>query len=80
MAFLTLLYIGWILMVTGFSMTLYSRLHLIVFKNRILRALLAMVVVNGCIVHIPSVVTGYLDPTPQLIRANIILSKVEVVF
>jgi hypothetical protein len=79
-ALLTITNIGWILMVTGFSMTLYSRVHLLLFNRRLLQALLAMIIINGCIVHIPAVITGYLPYSPRMLRAVTVISKMEIIF
>ncbi|KAH7123443.1 hypothetical protein B0J13DRAFT_154561 [Dactylonectria estremocensis] len=46
---------GWVFMVSGQSVVLYSRLHLVLNDARILRAVLVMIVVNGVVWH-PTVV------------------------
>ncbi|KAH7110632.1 hypothetical protein B0J13DRAFT_534496 [Dactylonectria estremocensis] len=43
--------IGWVLLISGQSVVLYSRLHLVVNDTRILRATLWMVVCNGVVWH-----------------------------
>ncbi|CAO2647984.1 Nn.00g089060.m01.CDS01 [Neocucurbitaria sp. VM-36] len=48
--------VGWVSNVTGFSIVLWSRLHLVVNDPRILRAVLIMIVVNGVLMHSPIVV------------------------
>lgn len=48
--------IGWVSNVTGFSVVLWSRLHLIVQDTRILKGVLAMIIVNGICLHTPVVV------------------------
>lgn len=48
--------IGWISNVTGFSIVLWSRLHLVVNDPRVLRGVLVMIVVNGLAMHTPIVV------------------------
>ncbi|KAH6887052.1 hypothetical protein B0T10DRAFT_407148 [Thelonectria olida] len=45
--------IGWYGMVTGQSVALYSRLHLIVADKAKTRWVLIMIIVNFCILHIP---------------------------
>ncbi|KAF5255839.1 hypothetical protein FOXYS1_13722, partial [Fusarium oxysporum] len=41
--------IGWVLLVSGQSMVLYSRLHLVVTDARILRGVLIMIISNGIV-------------------------------
>lgn len=48
--------IGWYAMVTGQSVVLYSRLHLVVHDNRKIRWVLIMIVTNVCILHFPTTV------------------------
>ena len=55
----TLLTIGWYPMVTGQSIVLYSRLHLVVRDPRILRFVLTMIIVDACLFHIPTTVMTY---------------------
>ncbi|KAJ5468496.1 hypothetical protein N7475_006248 [Penicillium sp. IBT 31633x] len=55
----TLLTIGWWCMVTGQSVVLYSRLHLVVSNQRVLRRVLIMIVVNAVILHFPTTVLTY---------------------
>jgi hypothetical protein len=44
---------GWWAMVTGQSVVLYSRLHLVVDDRRKIRWVLIMIVTNVCILHVP---------------------------
>jgi hypothetical protein len=46
-------------MVTGFSMILYSRLHLITHNETLLRVCLGFIVFDGMIVHVPGIVSGF---------------------
>ena len=55
----TLIVFGWCAMVTGQSLVLYSRLHLIVRRPIILRCVLAMIIINAIILHIPAIVLCY---------------------
>lgn len=48
--------IGWVGMVTGFSVVLYSRLHLVVRNQRILRLVLAMIITDAFLFHVPTIV------------------------
>ncbi|KAM0321941.1 hypothetical protein ACHAQA_009838 [Verticillium albo-atrum] len=45
--------VGWYGMVTGFSVVLYSRLHLVVTDKDKIRWVLVMIVTSFCIFHIP---------------------------
>ncbi|RHZ45713.1 uncharacterized protein CDV56_104216 [Aspergillus thermomutatus] len=44
---------SWYVMVTGHSLVLWSRLHLVLLKPKILRALLAMIIVDAIVLHVP---------------------------
>jgi hypothetical protein len=55
-AFIT---IGWWCMVTGQSVVLYSRLHLIVLNEKLLRLILQMIIVDAIILHIPTTVLTF---------------------
>lgn len=46
--------IAWVGMVTGQSLVLWSRLHLVVHSQRVLRGCLAMIIINAIIFHIPA--------------------------
>lgn len=48
--------LGWVANVTGFSIVLWSRLHLVVRNPRILKWLLVLILVNGLVCHTPVVV------------------------
>ncbi|KAH7147680.1 hypothetical protein DER46DRAFT_563973 [Fusarium sp. MPI-SDFR-AT-0072] len=43
--------VGWVLVISGQSVVLYSRLHLIVTDVKILRAVLIMIIINGLVWH-----------------------------
>jgi hypothetical protein len=45
--------IGWWAMVTGQSVVMYSRLHLVVSDSRKIKCVLIMIMANFCILHIP---------------------------
>lgn len=51
---LVLLTIGWWCMITGQSLVLYSRLHLISPNDRVLRWVLVMIIVDAVVLHIPT--------------------------
>ena len=47
---------AWVMMVTGQSLVLYSRLHLVIRDPRKLRWVLYMIIANGLILHVPTAV------------------------
>ncbi|OAQ62466.1 hypothetical protein VFPPC_06909 [Pochonia chlamydosporia 170] len=55
----TISLIGWYAMVTGQSVVLYSRLHLVLKNQTWLRAILVMIIVNAIICHVPITVMYY---------------------
>lgn len=55
-AFIT---IGWYAMVTGQSIVLYSRLHLVVRDKRKVRWVLYMIIVDAILFHIPTTVMTF---------------------
>ena len=55
----TIITIGWYCMVTGQAVVLYSRLHLVVREQRILRGILAMIIIDAICFHIPTTVLTY---------------------
>ncbi|KAJ5085741.1 hypothetical protein N7532_010512 [Penicillium argentinense] len=55
----TFLTIGWWSMVTGQSIVLYSRLHLVLANQRILRRVLIMILVDAVCLHLPTTVLTY---------------------
>ncbi|KAN0067806.1 hypothetical protein V8E54_014053 [Elaphomyces granulatus] len=66
--------IGWYAMVTGQSVVLYSRLHLVVSDTRHIRWVLAMIITNFFILHVPVTIlflASNLDPQHYLNAFNI---------
>ncbi|KAI9824449.1 MAG: hypothetical protein M1832_001984 [Thelocarpon impressellum] len=61
----TLTTIGWYPMVTGQSIVLYSRLHLVVRDPRILRFVLVMIIVDAVCFHIPTTVLTFGTNSPD---------------
>ena len=51
--------VGWWCMITGQSFVLYSRLHLVLRDQRVLRAVLVMIVVNALIFHVPTTILNF---------------------
>lgn len=50
---------GWVMMVTGQSVVLYSRLHLVMQNEKILKAVLIMIIVDGVIFHTSTTIVRY---------------------
>lgn len=57
---ITLLTVGWWAMVTGQSMVLYSRLHLVLRDIRILHLVLGLIVMDVFLLHVPTTILTYL--------------------
>ncbi|KAI5455937.1 hypothetical protein BGZ63DRAFT_323084, partial [Mariannaea sp. PMI_226] len=72
---------GWYAMVTGQSVVLYSRLHLILKDRTRLRAVLIMIIVDAIICHVPLTVLRYgassNNPDPFL-RVMPIFEKIQI--
>jgi hypothetical protein len=52
-----LLNVGWVAMVTGFSLVLYSRLHLLKPSRTILRVVLACIIIDAILFHGPTIIS-----------------------
>lgn len=78
---ITMIAVGWCGMVTGQSVVLYSRLHLVVQDQRILRGVLIMIIVDAIICHVPILVLLYgsnsHNPDPYT-QAYTIYEKVQI--
>lgn len=57
--YVTLIIVGWWPLVTGQSMVLWSRLHLILHKPEWLRVILGMIIVNAIICYVPTTILVY---------------------
>ncbi|EKV05080.1 integral membrane protein [Penicillium digitatum] len=55
----TVLTIGWWTMVTGQSVVLYSRLHLVLRDERMLRRVMQLIVANVFLLHFPTTILTY---------------------
>lgn len=55
----TVLTVGWWTMVTGQSIVLYSRLHLVLRDERVLRRIWRLIVTNFFLLHVPTTVLTY---------------------
>lgn len=61
----TFIVVGWTCMVTGQSMVLWSRMHLLVRNKKTLRAMLVMIIVDAVIGHVPTSVVLYGSNSPH---------------
>lgn len=50
---------GWCIMVTGESLVLYSRLHLVILDRRLLRFVLIMIIFDAIALSIPQIIASY---------------------
>ncbi|KAK2017004.1 integral membrane protein [Colletotrichum eremochloae] len=77
--------LAWIAMVTGQSLVLWSRLHLVVYSRRWARSVLALIVTDACVLHLPMVVLWVLSsvaPPPERaawLRRYYVYEKVAIV-
>ncbi|PCD23863.1 hypothetical protein AU210_015377 [Fusarium oxysporum f. sp. radicis-cucumerinum] len=55
----TLILIGWCTMITGQSVVLYSRLHIVMHNQKRLRMVLYMIIVNATWLHLPVIILVY---------------------
>ena len=56
---------GWWGMVTGQSLVLYSRLHLVVRDDRVLKGVLILVITDFCIFQVPTTILTFGSNTPD---------------
>ncbi|PLB36285.1 uncharacterized protein BDW47DRAFT_52631 [Aspergillus candidus] len=74
--------VGWVFMVTGQSVVLYSRLHLVLRDKVVLRRVLCMIAVNIFLLHVPDIViswVGTFAESAKIIRAFNVMDKVQLV-
>lgn len=57
--------VGWVCMVTGQAFVLYSRLHLVVRKQKTLRYMLALIIFDAVVLHVPTIVFTYGSNSPN---------------
>lgn len=78
----TMLSVGWWTMVTGQAFVLYSRLHLVLRDERILRRVLIMIIANVFFLHIPTTVLTYgsnvVDRSPVFVQGYNIMEKLQM--
>ncbi|KAJ5924261.1 hypothetical protein N7466_008448 [Penicillium verhagenii] len=58
-ACVTLIIVGWIGMVTGQSMVLWSRLHLVLQNTKVLWGVLWMIIIDAVLLHVPTTILLY---------------------
>ncbi|KAL4783338.1 hypothetical protein BJX76DRAFT_348651 [Aspergillus varians] len=79
----TLVLISWYCMITGHSIVLWSRLHLILHKPTLLRAILYLIIVNAIALQIPTTVLLYGAVTPQVestfLRGYNVIERIQLV-
>ncbi|KAB8234121.1 uncharacterized protein BDW43DRAFT_274324 [Aspergillus alliaceus] len=78
----TMLTVGWWTMVTGQSFVLYSRLHLVIRDEYILRRVLCMIIANFFLLHVPTSVLTYgsnvPDRSPIFVKGYNIMEKIQM--
>lgn len=78
----TMLTVGWWVMVTGQGLVLYSRLHLVLRDQWKLRRVLYMILANVLLLHVPTTVLTYGSnvnhPTAQFINGYNIMEKIQM--
>lgn len=79
----TLVTIGWCCMVTGQSMVLWSRLHLILWNQRVLRGILYLIIFDAIIFHIPTAVVAFGTNAPShpasFVKGYNVLERVQLI-
>ncbi|PKS05193.1 hypothetical protein jhhlp_008561 [Lomentospora prolificans] len=79
--YVTLIVFGWCATVTGQSVVLYSRLHIVVRNTSLLRGIVYMIIINAIICHIPTAVLVYganSSNSEPFIKPYSIYEKVQV--
>lgn len=80
---LTFASIGWYCMVTGQSMVLWSRLHLLIQSRKLLRGILCMIIVDAFVLHIPTTVLAFGANAPSHTRAFVkgyeIMERIQLI-
>lgn len=78
----TLVVLSWYGMVTGESIVLWSRLHLVLQNRKLLRGLLWMICVDAVLFHVPTTIMLYgtvAAPTSRWARGYEIMERVQLV-
>ncbi|KFH41435.1 hypothetical protein ACRE_078600 [Hapsidospora chrysogenum ATCC 11550] len=77
----TLIAVGWVPMVTGQSLVLYSRLHLLFWDRFYLRLVLGMIVFNAVAMHIPIIILLFganMSPDNPWTTPYLVYEKIQV--
>ena len=77
----TLITFGWTGMVTGQSVVLWSRLHLVLQNTKVLSGLLWMIIIDAILFHVPTTVLFYgtvAEPTSNFARGYDIMERIEL--
>ncbi|KAE8375994.1 hypothetical protein BDV26DRAFT_247524 [Aspergillus bertholletiae] len=78
----TMLTVGWWTMVTGQAVVLYSRLHLVIRDEYILRRVLYMIIANVFLLHIPTSILTYGSNipgrSPFFVKGYNIMEKIQM--
>ncbi|KAJ5550271.1 hypothetical protein N7535_001789 [Penicillium sp. DV-2018c] len=78
---LTISTIGFYVMVPGQSVVLYSRLHLVVQNNKVLRFVLWLIIIDAVILLIPTTVLTFYTayaPSPPVIRGYNVMERMQL--
>ncbi|KGO36370.1 hypothetical protein PEX1_045270 [Penicillium expansum] len=78
----TLVLLGWFGMVTGQSVVLWSRLHLVLYNTKLLRGLLLVICIDAVLLHIPASVLLYgtvAYPTSVWAHGYNVMERIELV-
>ncbi|KAF4211582.1 hypothetical protein CNMCM8980_000441 [Aspergillus fumigatiaffinis] len=80
---LTVASVGWYCMVTGQSLVLWSRLHLLIRSRKLLHGILCMIVVDAFVFHIPTTVLAFGANAPSRPRAFVkgyeIMERIQLI-
>ncbi|KAK3369744.1 hypothetical protein B0T24DRAFT_580833 [Lasiosphaeria ovina] len=81
-AAITFIYLTWLIMVVPQSWLLYSRLHLLLHHDRVLRWIKAVLLINSVVFSVPTIVIGILAQTtttnPNLFHINLIWDRIQL--
>ncbi|KAF2014732.1 hypothetical protein BU24DRAFT_442022 [Aaosphaeria arxii CBS 175.79] len=83
----TMISVGWWAMITGQSVVLWSRLHLVTNSRRILNWTLGMIIVDAIVLHIPTSILSFganaNDFSPEVLKTFIngytVMEKIQMV-
>jgi hypothetical protein len=79
---ITLITVGWYAMVTGQSIVLYSRLHLVLRNPKVLQRVLIMIIIDAIVLHIPTTVLTYgsnlSSYNGKIIRGYDVMEKIQM--